>query len=125
MPHSCGELCHKDLNPYCGHKCVLLCHPGNCPPCPQMISISCECGQSSSKTIRCSQKSWTCQNKCKQKLKCGIHICGKLCHSPDKCLPCNKKSQQSCVCGNDIQERNCTDLIWKCKKVKNNIFFIV
>lgn len=27
-PHSCGELCGKELKPNCGHKCLLLCHPG-------------------------------------------------------------------------------------------------
>jgi NF-X1-type zinc finger protein NFXL1 len=28
VPHSCGEICGKDLVPSCGHKCLLLCHPG-------------------------------------------------------------------------------------------------
>lgn len=28
VPHSCGEICKKDLVPKCGHQCLLLCHPG-------------------------------------------------------------------------------------------------
>lgn len=28
VPHSCGEICRKELTPNCGHRCVLLCHPG-------------------------------------------------------------------------------------------------
>lgn len=28
VPHSCGEICAKELEPPCGHKCLLLCHPG-------------------------------------------------------------------------------------------------
>lgn len=44
LPHSCGELCMNRAN--CGHSCLLLCHPGACPPCPQMLTISCECRKS-------------------------------------------------------------------------------
>lgn len=61
VPHSCGNMCRKDLQ--CGHQCVLLCHPGPCPPCAQMVSISCECGQSPPRTVRCIQKLWKCANK--------------------------------------------------------------
>lgn len=28
VPHSCGEVCNKNLSPSCGHCCLLLCHPG-------------------------------------------------------------------------------------------------
>jgi NF-X1-type zinc finger protein NFXL1 len=28
LPHSCGEICDKPLQPECGHCCVSLCHPG-------------------------------------------------------------------------------------------------
>ena len=37
IPHSCGEVCGKELKTaegnVCVHKCVELCHPGPCPPC--------------------------------------------------------------------------------------------
>lgn len=120
VPHSCGEICRKELTPNCGHRCVLLCHPGPCPPCPQIISVSCDCGQSNLKTIRCSQKSWNCGKKCNQKLVCGIHNCGLPCHK--ECPPCMKKSQQKCECGNKTQERNCNSLKWHCNKKCNNFY---
>ena len=28
VPHSCGEICEKNLQPQCGHQCLILCHPG-------------------------------------------------------------------------------------------------
>ena len=63
IPHSCGNQCSKPLIPNCGHKCTLLCHPGPCPVCPQVISTSCRCGKSPLKSIRCSQREWTCAKK--------------------------------------------------------------
>lgn len=38
-PHTCGDICGRDLASGCGHTCVLLCHPGPCPPCPRQVSI--------------------------------------------------------------------------------------
>lgn len=60
--------------------------------------------------------------KCKQKLACNIHICDQLCHKPNECPPCMKKSQQPCVCGNKTRERDCNSLIWSCDKVCNKQF---
>lgn len=137
VPHSCGEICGKQLlNSICGHRCMLLCHPGPCPPCPQMITTSCECNQSIPRTVRCSQRIWKCNKKvnswrcnitllyllnqsfqCNRKLTCGIHSCEMVCHKPDNCPPCKKKSQQRCVCGNRVQERDCNNLTWQCDKV--------
>lgn len=57
--------------------------------------------------------------QCKQKLACGIHICNQPCHKSNECPPCTKKSQQSCVCGNKVQERDCNNLKWLCDKVCN------
>ena len=36
-PHTCGDICGKELASGCGHTCVLLCHPGPCPPCPRQV----------------------------------------------------------------------------------------
>lgn len=36
-PHTCGDMCGKELAAGCGHTCVLLCHPGPCPPCPRQV----------------------------------------------------------------------------------------
>ena len=117
IPHSCGETCGKNLVPDCGHKCVLLCHPGPCPPCPQTISVSCKCGQSSKKTIRCSQQTWTCLKTCKLKLNCGIHTCSEICHTKEECPPCKNKSKQKCLCGNKTKEVYCSENKWQCNKV--------
>lgn len=120
MPHSCGEICGKQLD--CEHKCVLLCHPGPCPPCPQIINKSCECGKSNPRTIRCIQQSWKCASKCNHRLSCGIHNCEVNCHQSDKCPPCTKKKVVSCKCGNRQMERNCIDSTWLCDKICNKIF---
>ncbi|XP_055535843.1 NF-X1-type zinc finger protein NFXL1 [Wyeomyia smithii] len=117
IPHSCGETCRKKLVPDCGHRCVLLCHPGPCPPCPQTISVACKCGQSAAKTIRCSQRSWTCLKTCKLKRNCGIHECGEMCHAADECPPCKSRSRQKCLCGNKVKEVNCSEAQWQCGKV--------
>ncbi|XP_058119829.1 NF-X1-type zinc finger protein NFXL1 [Anopheles ziemanni] len=122
IPHSCGEPCEKNLNPECGHTCRLLCHPGPCPPCPQTISVSCRCGSSALKTIRCSQKSWTCVKKCTRKLSCGIHECGAQCHEPGKCPPCKNRSKQQCLCGAKTKEVNCHESRWQCGTVCNKPF---
>lgn len=63
VPHSCGEICGKNLQPECGHKCLLLCHPGPCPPCPQNVFTSCKCGKAKPKSMRCFQKIWMCEEK--------------------------------------------------------------
>ncbi|XP_031617999.1 NF-X1-type zinc finger protein NFXL1 isoform X1 [Contarinia nasturtii] len=120
VPHSCGEVCGKPLKSACSHKCLILCHPGPCPPCSQIISTSCDCNKSNLKTIRCSQNSWKCGNKCSKILACGIHKCDQVCHK--ECAPCTKKSQQKCVCGNRVQERDCNSLIWSCEKMCNKLY---
>ncbi|XP_055611360.1 NF-X1-type zinc finger protein NFXL1 [Uranotaenia lowii] len=117
IPHSCGETCRKPLVPECGHSCVLLCHPGPCPPCPQIINVSCLCKQSGQKTIRCSQRSWTCLKKCKRKRNCGIHECEGVCHDPENCPPCKSRSKKPCLCGNKTKEVDCSDSAWQCGKV--------
>lgn len=114
LPHSCGELCMKKLG--CDHSCLLLCHPANCPPCPQIITISCECGKSQQKAIRCFEKKWNCFKKCGGQLECG-HFCDRVCHKSDQCPPCMKRSLQKCRCGNKIQERNCFEAKFNCTKI--------
>ncbi|XP_058066575.1 NF-X1-type zinc finger protein NFXL1 [Anopheles bellator] len=117
IPHSCGETCGKQLKPSCGHHCRLLCHPGPCPPCPQTINVSCRCAKSAPKTIRCSQQSWTCTQKCPRKLGCGIHGCGQLCHPIGECPQCKNRSQQQCLCGDATKEVNCYESRWQCEKI--------
>lgn len=79
LPHSCGEICGKNLQPACGHTCMLLCHPGPCPPCSQYATTSCLCGQSPKKSVRCVDKEWKCDRKVSLQniyfLKYLIHFC--------------------------------------------------
>ncbi|XP_055376175.1 NF-X1-type zinc finger protein NFXL1 [Condylostylus longicornis] len=122
IPHSCGEKCEKYLEPYCGHKCLLLCHPGPCPPCPQYVSTACYCGKSKPKTVRCFNKTWNCNIKCQKLLPCGIHKCEEVCHATGKCPPCKKQSRQKCQCGSEATQKNCSELVWHCKKVCNKTY---
>lgn len=117
LPHSCGEMCGKNLQPTCGHTCMLLCHPGPCPPCSQYASTSCLCGQSPKKSVRCIDKQWKCDRKCKELLPCGEHLCKEICHKPNQCPPCTSTSLQPCECGAETKKRNCSELKWHCKKV--------
>lgn len=116
VPHSCGEICRKDLVPFCGHKCLLLCHPGPCPPCPATVKVGCYCGSQPPTMKRCSNKGWSCGNQCEQTLSCEKHNCSDLCH-PGECQPCNKKSIQKCMCGRQQKLRDCATPIWQCEKV--------
>lgn len=115
VPHSCGEICQKDLIPNCGHKCLLLCHPGPCPPCPIIVNVSCYCGKQSPKSQRCSRKNWSCGQKCGKILECLKHACADQCHD-EKCRPCPKKSIQKCVCKSAQTLRDCVSPYWHCEK---------
>lgn len=122
LPHTCGNLCQKFLDPNCGHRCVDLCHYGRCPPCPQIITKSCKCNKSPLKTIRCSQKDWSCNQKCSLKLACGFHKCDGICHAPGMCPPCKKTSIQKCECGALSKEIKCDILNWNCHKACEKLF---
>lgn len=116
VPHSCGEVCNKNLSPSCGHCCLLLCHPGPCPPCPKTIAVSCYCKKGGRKTVRCSEKNWSCGAICGKILQCQQHSCPEVCHL-GHCPPCGKTSLVSCHCGAEKSLRLCTQLQWHCNKV--------
>nr|XP_023021206.1 NF-X1-type zinc finger protein NFXL1 [Leptinotarsa decemlineata] len=118
VPHSCGEICKKELVPKCGHMCMLLCHPGPCPPCPVTVNVSCYCGNEPPRTQRCSSKEWSCSGICGKPLKCDKHSCNDPCH-PGECKPCPKKSVQRCVCKSQQKLRDCAEPLWHCDKVCN------
>uniref|UniRef100_A0A3P9IQX2 Nuclear transcription factor, X-box binding-like 1 n=1 Tax=Oryzias latipes TaxID=8090 RepID=A0A3P9IQX2_ORYLA len=115
VPHSCGAVCQRQLKPSCGHTCLLLCHPGPCPPCPKMVSVSCLCGKARPLPRRCSNKAWSCQQRCGRLLACQQHTCSEPCHS--ECAPCPRVSLQSCVCGRQKAERPCAGPRWTCAQV--------
>lgn len=120
VPHSCGEICHKELIPSCGHKCLLLCHPGPCPPCPIIVNVTCYCKKQPPKTQRCSKKNWSCGEKCGRTLTCLKHDCSNPCHE-GICTPCPKKSIQKCVCKSEQKLRDCASPYWQCEKKCNKL----
>jgi NF-X1-type zinc finger protein NFXL1 len=105
----------KPLDPDCGHKCLLLCHPFTHPPCAQIIQKSCGCGKSPLRTIRCSQKHWSCGKKCGKLLSCNLHVCENECHESD-CSPCKNSRDLSCQCGSSKKKIKCEKAFWSCEK---------
>ncbi|CAH1179658.1 unnamed protein product [Phaedon cochleariae] len=116
VPHSCGDICRKNLIPNCGHSCLLLCHPGPCPPCPVTVSVSCYCGAQAPRTQRCSNKEWSCNGICGKVLECQKHTCPNPCHRGE-CKPCPKKSIHKCVCKSQQKLRDCASPVWHCDKI--------
>lgn len=116
VPHSCGQTCGKQLQPFCGHTCLLLCHPGPCPPCPKTVEVLCYCQRAPSQIRRCSDKAWSCGQACKRLLPCNQHHCHLPCHE-EECPPCTRTSQQKCFCGNKISIRLCANPQWQCDKI--------
>ncbi|XP_065556677.1 NF-X1-type zinc finger protein NFXL1-like isoform X2 [Artemia franciscana] len=114
VPHSCSEICRKELKPKCGHRCLLPCHPGPCPPCPKTVNAICHCEKSSPKTLRCSSKTWSCGKPCGKTLNCGQHPCQQPCHE-GPCSPCEKRSVQRCQCRKKTMERPCYTPNWQCE----------
>ncbi|KAL3132442.1 hypothetical protein ABBQ32_008998 [Trebouxia sp. C0010 RCD-2024] len=115
-PHTCGDICGKELASGCEHTCVLLCHPGPCPPCPRQIVAACHCGKLS-KPVRCSQSQFSCGKLCGKHLPCGHsrsdfqcervcgralpcarHRCEKVCHE-GACGGCPMEGPRLCPCG--------------------------
>lgn len=91
---------------------------GPCPPCPITVTTKCYCGIQAPQTRRCSQKEWSCGNRCGKLLVCGKHKCADPCHDGD-CQSCGKKSLQKCMCKNSFQLRDCAQPFWQCDKVCN------
>ena len=115
IPHSCGDVCGKQLMPECGHKCLILCHPGPCPPCPKMVRNDCYCRNSAPATRRCFEKKWSCGKPCGQLLNCNQHKCPEPCHDGE-CRPCNKTSVQLCKCGRHQKSLDCASPEWQCEE---------
>ncbi|CAF1291687.1 unnamed protein product [Rotaria sordida] len=120
IPHSCGQTCGKRLIPECGHICLLLCHPGPCPPCPKQVNVRCYCNQSGPTARRCGFKGWSCGKICSKLLSCQQHRCEQICHSGE-CLPCQKTSIQTCLCGKTKAIRNCNELNFQCDQPCNRL----
>eukprot|EP00039_Didymoeca_costata_P011769 m.166582 g.166582 ORF g.166582 m.166582 type:complete len:849 (+) comp15285_c0_seq1:177-2723(+) len=113
-PHSCGQVCNRALQPYCGHSCLLLCHPGSCPPCPQTVSALCFCG-ANKEVRRCGEKQWSCGGVCGRLLSCGLHRCKKNCHD-GPCGGCTEIVERSCKCGKRSKRLSCAESVWSCEQ---------
>ncbi|KAJ4828026.1 hypothetical protein Tsubulata_035105 [Turnera subulata] len=112
LPHSCGEVCNRPLPNNCGHFCLLLCHPGPCPSCPKLVKSNCFCGKVQD-VRRCGYKSFSCKNKCDRLLDCQLHRCKQLCHD-GACSPCDARGVYRCLCGREVEERECCDREFRC-----------
>ncbi|RDA87306.1 hypothetical protein CP532_2624 [Ophiocordyceps camponoti-leonardi (nom. inval.)] len=100
-PPDCRFNCQR--RPACGHPPVEHnCHPGDvtCPKCPFLVSKWCACGKERLQSQPCHLQEAHCGKRCGNKLKCGLHVCRKLCHRPGECedvgLPERRCDQ---VCG--------------------------
>lgn len=103
---TCSKVCSKSL--LCGvHKCGLKCHSGPCQPCPQQAVQFCLCG--TQQMVRpCSQPEWQCDKVCPRLVSCGIHSCGRPCHS-GQCPPCPLAEVRPCSCGQQKYTLPCTE----------------
>uniref|UniRef100_A0A8C2SUE6 Zinc finger NFX1-type containing 1 n=1 Tax=Coturnix japonica TaxID=93934 RepID=A0A8C2SUE6_COTJA len=121
----CQEPCQKKLS--CGHTCNKSCGQECSTRCPELVTVSLQCGHS--QKVRCwmtdemkYHKPIECMAKCTVKLECG-HGCSGSCHScfggrfHEQCkspckrfLICSHKCQQPCTsecppCQLDCQNR--------------------
>ncbi|KAI1323224.1 hypothetical protein F5Y16DRAFT_350855 [Xylariaceae sp. FL0255] len=86
QPPQCRFDCTR-VRP-CGHPQVdHYCHPDDlpCPKCPFLVEKRCVCGKKSLKNQPCWFEEPRCGLPCGKKLKCGTHLCTKLCHRPGEC----------------------------------------
>ncbi|KAI1266001.1 hypothetical protein F5Y18DRAFT_34653 [Xylariaceae sp. FL1019] len=92
-PQPCGTqppLCRADCTRPrpCGHPQVTHnCHADDtpCPKCPFLVEKQCICGKKTLKNQPCWFDESRCGLPCGRKLKCGTHLCTKMCHRPGEC----------------------------------------
>ncbi|KAI1640309.1 hypothetical protein F4809DRAFT_591093 [Biscogniauxia mediterranea] len=86
QPPECRFECARPRP--CGHPQVSHnCHPDDksCPKCPFLVEKPCICSKKSLKNQPCWFEQPRCGLACNKKLKCGTHVCGKLCHRVGEC----------------------------------------
>lgn len=125
---TCGQKCNKFLN--CQrHKCEITCHDGGCSPCSKIFEQNCYCGKEKDILKPClnnpidkidgKEKTYSCNQVCGKKLKCGNHSCQEKCH-PGECKECSMSPEKvkTCPCGKENlqdQRKSCLDPIPTCK----------
>ncbi|CAJ2641818.1 unnamed protein product [Trifolium pratense] len=83
MPPLCQLPC--SVPQPCGHLGSHSCHFGDCPPCSVPVSKECVGGHVILRNIPCGSNNIRCNNPCGRTRQCGLHACGRTCHSP----PCD------------------------------------
>lgn len=95
-PPPCNFPCQRPKA--CGHPQVSHnCHTEEeCPKCPFLTEKPCLCGKKTLKNQPCWRSDVLCGLVCGKKLKCGSHLCQKLCHRPGECEDAHATCQQMC-----------------------------
>ncbi|VDN03530.1 unnamed protein product, partial [Thelazia callipaeda] len=107
MPHSCNAVCGKSRGPGCIHPCNDKCHPGPCMECSFTYSTKCDCGEMPI-TAECGKTlNFKCSKVCRRMLKCGLHMCGVVCHEGE-CKACQRIIVRKCYCGDQERVLPCT-----------------
>ncbi|KAL5817832.1 hypothetical protein ACOSQ3_026210 [Xanthoceras sorbifolium] len=82
-PPSCQLPC--SIQQPCGHSASHSCHFGDCPPCSVPVAKECIGGHVVLRNIPCGSKDIRCNKLCGKTRQCGMHACGRTCHTP----PCD------------------------------------
>ncbi|KAL2079385.1 hypothetical protein ACEWY4_025129 [Coilia grayii] len=101
----CQQRCGRLLP--CGtHTCQNSCHGGECEACPRVSVQWCVCGRRQSERP-CASPRWQCDQVCGAPLRCGNHVCERVCHS-GVCGECPRSGNRSCPCGKSKCALPCT-----------------
>ncbi|XP_002969132.2 NF-X1-type zinc finger protein NFXL1 [Selaginella moellendorffii] len=79
----------------CGHPATHTCHFGECPPCTVLVAKECVGQHVTMRNVPCGSREIKCNRPCGKLRKCGVHPCGKTCHSD----PCDSDDSSSLSCG--------------------------
>lgn len=96
-PPSCQLPC--SVPQPCGHSASHSCHFGDCPPCSVPIAKECIGGHVVLRNVPCGSKDIRCNKLCGKTRQCGMHACGRTCHSPPCDTACNSEPGSKASCG--------------------------
>ncbi|KAH7529227.1 hypothetical protein FEM48_Zijuj05G0162300 [Ziziphus jujuba var. spinosa] len=126
---TCGQRCDKLLECW-RHRCERICHVGPCDPCHVLVNASCFCKKNMEEVlcgdmavkgeVKAEDGVFSCGSICGQKLSCGNHVCGEICH-PGPCGECDLMPSRikTCHCGKTMlreERKSCLDPIPTCSQ---------